>query len=1545
MEHTGLPHKQGLYDPANEHDACGVGFVAHIKGRKSHSIVEQGLQILRNLTHRGATGADPLAGDGAGILVQMPDAFFREEMAGQGVKLPPPGEYGVGMAFLPQEPASRLACEYEIERAIKDEGQVLLGWRDVPRDNSGLGESVKRIEPVIRQVFIGRGVNVTVTDALERKLYIIRKSAGHAIQALQLAHGKEFYVPSMSARTIVYKGMLLADQVGRYYLDLQDVRFQSALALVHQRFSTNTFPTWDLSHPFRMIAHNGEINTLRGNVNWIRARQGAISSPVLGADLQKLWPLIYDGQSDSASFDNALELLTMSGYSMAHAVMMMIPEAWEGHTLMDANRRAFYEYHAAMMEPWDGPAAMAFSDGRQIGATLDRNGLRPARYIVTDDDLVIMASEAGVLPIPEERIVKKWRLQPGKMFLVDLERGRIVDDKEIKDALSSAKPYAEWIDRIRVKLDDVESDKLQPERSAVSLLDRQQAFGYTQEDLKFIMAPMAEKGEEPVGSMGNDSPLAVLSTKNKTLYNYFKQLFAQVTNPPIDPIREEMVTSVVSFIGPKPNLLGIDEMNPPIRLEVSQPVLDFYEMEKIRHIERYTGGKFKSYEVDICYPVAWGRDAIEARLASLAAQAEDAVRSGYSILVISDRRVSADSVAIPALLALSAIHQQLVSKGLRTSAGLVVETGSAREVHHFALLGGYGAEAVHPYLAMETLLALGGADAKKAIKNYVKGVGKGLRKVMSKMGISTYMSYTGAQIFEAVGLANSLVDKYFVGTASRIGGIDVFDVAEEALRTHREAFSADPVLANALDAGGEYAFRIRGEEHMWTPDAIAKLQQATRANNAQTYREYAAIINDQSARQMTFRGLFEFRFDQVKPVPIEEVEPAAEIVKRFSTGAMSLGSISTEAHTTLAIAMNRIGGRSNTGEGGEDRKRFAPVKAGETLASRLGRGRIESDIVLKEGDSLKSKIKQVASGRFGVTAEYLASAEMIQIKMAQGAKPGEGGQLPGGKVSEYIAELRCSTPGVELISPPPHHDIYSIEDLAQLIHDLKNANSAAAISVKLVSETGVGTVAAGVAKAKADHVTISGHDGGTGAAPLSSLKHAGTSWELGLAETQQTLVLNRLRSRIAVQVDGQIKTGRDVVIGALLGADEFGFATAPLVVEGCIMMRKCHLNTCPVGVATQDPVLRRKFTGKPEHVINYFFFVAEEARQIMAQLGVRTLAELIGRSDLLEMKKGIEHWKARGLDYSNIFYQPQVGPEVGKRHTEAQNHGLAKALDHRLIELAAPALERREKVSIDMPIRNINRTVGTMLSSEVARRYGNEGLPDDTIHVRFAGSAGQSFGAFLSRGITLDIIGEVNDYAGKGLSGGRISVQPSPKFRGDPVENIVTGNTALYGAIAGEAYFRGVAGERFAVRNSGAQAVVEGVGDHGGEYMTGGTIVVLGVTGRNFAAGMSGGIAYVLDVDGQFIKRCNTAMVALEPLLTESEQQGKLSRDLWHMGEADEVVLRHLVENHATNTGSALARDILARWSHYRSHFVKVFPHEYRRALGELAAAGKKAAA
>ncbi|WP_084544591.1 glutamate synthase-related protein [Derxia gummosa] len=1551
--------RSGLYDPTNEHDACGVGFIAHIKGQKSHSIIEQGLLILKNLDHRGAVGADPLMGDGAGLLAQIPDEFFRQDMARRGVTLPPEGEYGIGMLFLPKEHASRVACEQEIERAIRDEGQVLLGWRDVPIDRDmPMSPTVRAKEPVIRQVFVGRGKDVMVTDALERKLYVIRKTASHRIQNLKLAHGGEYYAVSFSARTVVYKGLLLADQVGEYYLDLKDPSFVSALALVHQRFSTNTFPEWPLSHPYRMLAHNGEINTVKGNYNWMRAREGIMKSPVLGEDLQKLWPLIYPGQSDTACFDNCLELLLMAGYPLSHAMMMMIPEAWEQHTLMDDNRRAFYEFHAAMMEPWDGPAAVAFTDGRQIGATLDRNGLRPARYIVTEDDLVVMASESGVLPIPDNKIVKKWRLQPGKMFLIDMEAGRIIDDAELKSAYANAKPYKEWIKRISIKLDDVEQSAA-PAKFNESLLDRQQAFGYTQEDLKVILAPMIATGEEAIGSMGNDSPMAVMSSKNKTLYNYFRQLFAQVTNPPIDPIREQMVMSLVSFIGPKPNLLDLNNTNPPMRLEVSQPVLDFDDMAKLRDIAKLSDGKFKSYELDITYPLAWGKEGVEAVLASLCAEAVDAVRDGNNILIVSDRKVDREHVAIPALLATSAIHHHLVDKGLRTSTGLVVETGSAREVHHFALLAGYGAEAVHPYLALETIAEMarksGTADEAKSIYNFQKAVGKGLNKVMSKMGISTYMSYCGAQIFEAVGLSKAVIDRYFHGTPSNIEGIGIFDIAEEAIRLHKSAFSDDPVLANMLDAGGEYAFRIRGEEHMWTPDAIAKLQHSTRQNSYQSYKDYARIINDQSKRHMTLRGLFEFKVDPAKAIPLDEVEPAKEIVKRFATGAMSLGSISTEAHATLAVAMNRIGGKSNTGEGGEDPLRYAAemksptrasgIKDGDTLASVLGREQVESDIVLKEGDSLRSKIKQVASGRFGVTTEYLTSADQIQIKMAQGAKPGEGGQLPGHKVSEYIGKLRFSVPGVGLISPPPHHDIYSIEDLAQLIHDLKNANSAAGISVKLVSEVGVGTVAAGVAKAKADHVVIAGHDGGTGASPLSSVKHAGSPWELGLAETQQTLVLNRLRSRIVVQVDGQMKTGRDVVIGAMLGADEFGFATAPLVVEGCIMMRKCHLNTCPVGVATQDPVLRKKFQGKPEHVVNFFFFIAEEVREIMAQLGIRSFNELIGRADLLDMKKGISHWKAKGLDFSRVFHQPDVPEDVAVRQVETQDHGLHKALDHKLIEAAKPALERGERVSFIQPIRNVNRTVGTMLSGEVAKRYGHAGLPDDTIHVQLQGTAGQSFGAFLAHGITFDLVGEGNDYVGKGLSGGRIIVRCANDFRGAGTENIIIGNTVLYGAITGEAFFNGVGGERFAVRNSGATAVVEGTGDHGCEYMTGGTVVVLGATGRNFAAGMSGGIAYVFDPEGEFARKCNTAQVDLESVLTAEEQRETVALDIWHRDTTDEELLKSLIEKHFKFTGSAIARELLDDWSRARTQFVKVFPKEYRRALKEINAAKAKAGA
>nr|WP_150621300.1 glutamate synthase-related protein [Pandoraea horticolens] len=1548
-----------MYDPANEHDACGVGFVAHIKGVKSHAIVEQGLKILENLDHRGAVGADPLMGDGAGILLQIPDQFYREEMAKQGVTLPPAGEYGVGMIFLPKEHASRLACEQELERTVKAEGQVVLGWRDVAIDRDmPMSPNVKATEPVIRQIFIGRGQDIMVTDALERKLYVIRKTASHRIQALKLKHGKEYFVPSMSARTIVYKGLLLCDQVGRYYRDLADPRTVSALALVHQRFSTNTFPAWELAHPYRMVAHNGEINTVKGNVNWINARTGAISSAVLGSDLQKLWPLIYPGQSDTASFDNCLEMLTMAGYPLAHAVMMMIPEAWEQHTLMDENRRAFYEYHAAMMEPWDGPAAIAFTDGRQIGATLDRNGLRPARFVITDDEMVILASESGVLPIPESKIVKKWRLQPGKMFLIDMEQGRIIDDKELKDNLANAKPYKSWIDAVRIKLDEIEPKVEEAgvhHDTATPLLDLQQAFGYTQEEVKLLMTPMAINGEEAVGSMGNDSPLAVMSNKNKTLYHYFRQLFAQVTNPPIDPIRENMVMSLVSFIGPKPNLLDTNNINPPMRLEVSQPVLDFKEISKIRHIDKYTGGKFRSYELNICYPVAWGKEGIEARLASLCAEAIDAVKSGYNILIVSDRLTNREQVAIPALLATSAVHQHLVTQGLRTSTGLVVETGSAREVHHFALLAGYGAEAVHPYLAMETLAQIarkqgGDLTPEKAIKHFVKAVGKGLHKVMSKMGISTYMSYTGAQIFEAIGLSQELVRKYFHGTASNVGGIGIFEVAEEAVRLHRDAFGDNPVLANMLDAGGEYAFRIRGEDHMWTPDVIAKLQHSTRSNSYQTYKEYANLINDQSKRHMTLRGLFEFRVDPQRAIPLDQVESAKDIVKRFATGAMSLGSISTEAHATLAVAMNRIGGKSNTGEGGEDPRRYRnelkgiPIKKGESLASIVGRDVIETDIELQDGDSLRSRIKQVASGRFGVTADYLVSADQIQIKMAQGAKPGEGGQLPGHKVTEYIGKLRYSVPGVGLISPPPHHDIYSIEDLAQLIHDLKNVNASSSISVKLVSEVGVGTVAAGVAKAKADHVVIAGHDGGTGASPLSSVKYAGTPWELGLAETQQTLVLNRLRGRIRVQADGQMKTGRDVVIGALLGADEFGFATAPLVVEGCIMMRKCHLNTCPVGVATQDPVLRKKFQGKPEHVVNYFFFVAEEVREIMAQLGISKFDDLIGRADLLNTKSGVEHWKAKGLDFSRIFYQPEVAADVPRMHVESQDHGLTGALDHALIEKALPALEKGEHVSFIQPVRNRNRTVGAMLSGEVAKRYGHDGLPDDTIHVQLKGTAGQSFGAFLARGITLDLVGDGNDYVGKGLSGGRIIVRPTNDFRGNAEDNIIVGNTVMIGAIEGEAFFNGVAGERFCVRNSGATAVVEGTGDHGCEYMTGGTVVVLGETGRNFSAGMSGGVAYVYDADGTFTAKCNTAMVALDPVLPHAEQERTVSQGLWHRGQTDEAQLRELIERHFQYTGSTRAKALLEDWDGARRKFVKVFPNEYKRALGEMAKAGDKQA-
>jgi glutamate synthase (NADPH/NADH) large chain len=1527
-----LPPKQGLYDPRNEHDSCGVGFVANIKGRKSHSLIRQGLRILENLAHRGAVGADPLAGDGAGILIQMPDRFLREKCAAQGISLPSVGEYGVGMLFLPQEADARAVCEDLINHYIKAEGQSLLGWRDVPTDNTGLGESAKAVEPAIRQVFIGRGESSPAGDAFERKLFVIRKQVENAVRGLDKIDQAAFNIPSMSSRTLVYKGMLLASQVASYFIDLKDERMITALSLVHQRFSTNTFPSWGLAHPFRIIAHNGEINTLRGNINWMAARRHSITSELLGDDLKKLWPLIAEEQSDSACFDNALELLIAGGYPLAHAMMLLIPEAWAGNPLMDEKRRAFYEYHAALMEPWDGPAAVAFTDGRMIGATLDRNGLRPARYLVTDDGLVVMASEMGVLDIPEKQIIKKWRLQPGKMLLIDLEAGRIIDDDELKRKLADAEAYQEWLDRTQIRIEHLPAADTGPmPPNSATLLERQQAFGYTQEDLKFLLTPMAITGQEAVGSMGADEPLAVLSNRATPLPNYFKQRFAQVTNPPIDPIREELVMSLVSLIGPRPNLLGLHQAGTHRRLEISQPVLTNTDLERIRRIEDHTGGAFRTHTLDICYPVAEGAAGMEPALQSLCQKATQAVHKGYNILILSDRDMDMDRIAIPMLLATSAVHHHLVREGLRTETGLVVETGSAREVHHFAVLAGYGAEAINPYLAFETLSALRNKlpenlSEEEVQKRYIKAIGKGLLKIMSKMGISTYQSYCGAQIFDAVGLSSDFVEKYFTGTASILEGAGLTEIAEEAVRWHQNAYGNAPLYRHALDAGGYYAYRLRGEDHMWTFETISKLQHATRANEATTYQEYAQLVNEQNERLLTLRGLFKFRFAN-KAIPLEEVEPASEIVKRFATGAMSFGAISHEAHTTLAIAMNRIGGKSNTGEGGEEPERFKP---------------------LPNGDSKRSAIKQVASGRFGVTAEYLVNADDIQIKMAQGAKPGEGGQLPGHKVDATIAQVRHSTPGVGLTSPPPHHDIYSIEDLAQLIFDLKNVNPQARISVKLVSEVGVGTIAAGVSKAHADHVTIAGHDGGTGASPLTSIKHAGLPWEIGLAETQQTLVLNQLRGRISVQVDGGMRTGRDVVIGALLGADEFGFATAPLIVEGCIMMRKCHLNTCPVGVATQDPELRKRFVGKPEYVVNYFFFVAEEVRQLMAKLGFRRLNDMIGRLDVLDARQAVEHWKARGLNFSHILYQPPVRPGVAIYNQEAQDHRLERVLDHHLIAQARAALERQEPVQIQIPVRNTNRTVGAMLSGQVALRYGHKGLPENTIRIKATGTAGQSFGAFLARGISMELIGEANDYVGKGLSGGRLVIFPSPESPIVPEENIIIGNTVLYGAISGECYFRGVAGERFAVRNSGATAVVEGVGDHGCEYMTGGVVVVLGKTGRNFAAGMSGGIAYVLDEVGDFEQRCNLAMVELEPIAPEDEalehlehQGGDLEThgrvDIsHHISRFDAQRLRTLIEKHKQYTNSSWAHQILQNWDDYLPKFVKVMPIDYRRALQEI---------
>ncbi len=1529
------PAAQGLYDPTREHDACGVGFVADLKARPSHKIVEHGLQILENLTHRGATGADPLAGDGAGILVQIPHAFLKEVCAPLRIKLPEPGHYAVGHMFMPRNHAQRIYCESVVARVIDAEGLKLLGWRDVPTDNSRLSVPVIQTEPTHRQVFIGRGPEVEDESDFERKLYILRKVISNTINGETGGHDIGFYTVSLSCRTLVYKGMFLAYQLGAYYPDLHHPSFASALALVHQRFSTNTFPSWKLAHPYRMVAHNGEINTLRGNVNWMAARQASVTSPLFGKDIKKLWPISYEGQSDTACFDNALEFLVQGGYSLAHAAMMLIPEAWAGNPLMDAKRRAFYEYHACLMEPWDGPAAMAFTDGRQIGATLDRNGLRPARYLVTDDGLVIMASETGVLPIDEKTIVQKWRLQPGKMLLIDLDKGRIVSDEEIKAELASAHPYQQWLDRTQIRVHELPGTPAPSPRTNVSLLDRQQAFGYTQESIKFLMVPMAEAGQEAVGSMGNDTPVSVLSNKPKLLHTYFKQNFAQVTNPPIDPIREELVMSLVTFIGPRPNLLDLEGTSRQKRLEAAHPILTNDNLERIRGIGDIADNQFRTVTLDITYGADHGAPGMGKALDQLCRRAEAAVRAGENIIILSDRAAGPDRVPIPSLLATSAVHHHLIRCGLRTSVGLVVETGEAHEVHQFATLAGYGAEAINPYLAFETIEAMlpeldEELTAEEAVKRYIKATDKGILKVMSKMGISTYQSYCGAQIFDAVGLRSDFVAKYFTGTKSQVEGVGLEEIARETVELHQLAFSDAPVLREALDVGGEYAYRIRGEAHMWRPSVVADLQHAVRGNLPEKYRSFAKQINEQTEQLLTLRGMFRIKTAEDmdrKPVPLDQVEPAKEIVKRFSTGAMSFGSISREAHTTLAIAMNRIGGRSNTGEGGEESDRYKP---------------------LPNGDSMRSKIKQVASGRFGVTTEYLMNADMMQIKMAQGAKPGEGGQLPGHKVDAIIAKVRHSMPGVGLISPPPHHDIYSIEDLAQLIFDLKNVNPEADVSVKLVSEVGVGTVAAGVSKARADHVTIAGFEGGTGASPLTSIKHAGSPWEIGLAETQQTLVLNRLRGRIAVQVDGGIRTGRDVVVGALLGADEFGFATAPLIAAGCIYMRKCHLNTCPVGVATQDPVLRARFQGKPEHVINYFFFVAEEVREYMAALGFRTFAEMIGETEILDKSQAIDHWKAKGLDFTRLFHKPDVPPEVAIFNSERQDHQLDKVLDRKLIELCRPALEEKKPVKLDLPIRNINRTTGAMLSGEIAKRYAHTGLPEDTIWVSFKGSAGQSFGAWLAHGVTLDLVGEANDYVGKGLSGGRLIVRPVEESGIVPEKSIIVGNTVLYGAIAGECYFRGVAGERFAVRNSGAIAVVEGTGDHGCEYMTGGVVVVIGHTGRNFAAGMSGGIAYVLDEEGDFERRCNLAMVDLEPVPSENHvmeqsrhQTGDLEShglvDVTDMSRFDEERLHQLIENHLHYTGSARARAILDDWASYLPKFVKVMPVEYRRALEEMA--------
>jgi glutamate synthase domain-containing protein 2/glutamate synthase domain-containing protein 1/glutamate synthase domain-containing protein 3 len=1476
-----------------------MGFVASVRGQKSHSIVEKGLEVLVSLTHRGACGCDPETGDGAGILIQIPHKFFVRECAREGIGLPEVGRYAVGMVFLPVEKHPRLQCEGILERIVQEEGLNVLGWRDTPVNGDAIGRVARVSQPYIQQIFVGRSTDLD-EDAFERRLYIVRKRAENEVARSEIETKSMFYVPSLSCRTIVYKGLLLAPQIAKFYEELSDPEVESALCLVHQRFSTNTFPSWQLAHPYRFVAHNGEINTVRGNVNWMNARQSILASPLFGDELKKLFPIITPGGSDSASFDNAVEFLLQAGRSLPHVMAMLIPEAWAGNPQMNPEKRAFYEYHASLMEPWDGPAAIAFTDGRVIGATLDRNGLRPGRYVVTNDDLVVLASEAGVLNVRPENVKKKGRLQPGKMFLVDTVAGRIISDREIKQLLASRQPYSEWLSENQITLEQL------PEPSRVqgpdheTLRSRQRAFGYTEEDLRMILEPMANKGEEPVGSMGTDTPLACLSDRPQLLFNYFKQLFAQVTNPPIDPIREDMVMSLTSYIGTERNILDETPQNCHT-LKLMHPVLTNRDLEKLRRVSR---GDLLATTLPMAYRVDEGEVGLRRALEELGRRASLAVKSGYTLLILSDRGLDEQYAPIPSLLALAAVHNLLVREETRTQVALIIESGEPREVMHFALLIGYGASAVNPYLAIETLedLALRGylpegVSTTTAVRNYIKALDKGLLKTFSKMGISTLQSYRGAQVFEAIGLSKSLVDSYFAGTTSRIDGIGLDVIAREVQMRHEYAFRSILGSETELAVGGAYHYRTGGEYHLLNPQTISKLQHAVRQGSPQTFQEYTDLIDWQNRELCTLRGLMQLK-KAAKPIPLEEVESAKEIVKRFATGAMSFGSISKEAHETLAIAMNRIGGKSNTGEGGEDEQRF------------------QRD---SNGDLRRSAVKQVASARFGVTTNYLVNADELQIKMAQGAKPGEGGQLPGHKVDEVIARLRHSIPGVGLISPPPHHDIYSIEDLAQLIYDLKNVNPQARISVKLVAEVGVGTVAAGVAKAHADVVLISGDSGGTGASPLSSIKHAGIPWELGLAETQQVLLLNDLRSRIRVQTDGKLQTGRDVVVAALLGAEEFGFATTPLVAMGCVMMRKCHLNTCSVGIATQDPVLRKRFQGQPEHVINFFFFLAEQVRQYMAELGFRKFDEMIGRVDLLDARPAADHWKARGLDFSSILYAPPVPSRVARRCVKAQEHGLEQALDHRVIEKVKTAIETHEPIEMTLPIRNVHRAVGAMLSGEIARHHGSEGLPDDTIALRFRGSAGQSFGAFLAKGVTLELEGDANDYVGKGLSGGRIIVYPPRLSPFLPEENIIVGNVVLYGATSGEAFFSGIAGERFAVRNSGATAVVEGVGDHGCEYMTNGLVVVLGLCGRNFAAGMSGGIAYVFDESGEFAReRCNAASVDLEPVIEE----------------ADLSLARNLVLKHATFTSSPKAKWILKNWSELAQKFVKVFPHEYKRVLG-----------